>query len=154
MTQEWRPIPGYEADYEISRDGIVHRITGGCRRAIAWEFVSDSKSQTTTRHLRATVRLRKAGRRSRFGVGSLVLSAFVGPRPEGLVCCHNDGNAANNSLTNLRWDTQQKNVWDSIALGRHNNTANTCEEGHPLVYLDHRGVRTCLVGVHSIAAPS
>lgn len=40
----------------------------------------------------------------------LVLEAFAGPCPEGLECCHNDGNPANNRLENLRWDTRQANM--------------------------------------------
>jgi hypothetical protein len=29
------------------------------------------------------------------------LEAFVGPRPPGLVCCHEDGDPANNRVENL-----------------------------------------------------
>lgn len=49
-------------------------------------------------------------------VHHLVLEAFVGPRPPGLECCHNDGNSMNNKPGNLRWDTHQANMED---LKRH-----------------------------------
>ncbi|RUU22663.1 HNH endonuclease [Mesorhizobium sp. M7A.F.Ca.AU.002.06.1.1] len=47
----------------------------------------------------------------------LVLEAFVGPRPDGLEGCHNDGNPDNNRLDNLRWDTPESNQADRIAHG-------------------------------------
>jgi len=50
-------------------------------------------------------------------VHRLVLEAFVGPCPDDLVCCHNDGNPLNNNLENLRWDTQQSNLADCKLQG-------------------------------------
>ncbi len=50
-------------------------------------------------------------------IDSLVLTAFVGPRPEGMECCHWDGNKTNNRLGNLRWDTTKANNQDKIRLG-------------------------------------
>lgn len=47
----------------------------------------------------------------------LVLEAFVGPSPAGTECCHNDGNAANNQLSNLRWDTHRENIQDALKHG-------------------------------------
>jgi hypothetical protein len=47
----------------------------------------------------------------------LVLRAFVGPCPPGMECCHNDGNRANNHLSNLRWDTPKENQADSRRHG-------------------------------------
>ncbi len=45
-------------------------------------------------------------------VHHLILEAFVGPRPPGLVSCHGDGDPANNRLSNLRWDTPGANHED------------------------------------------
>ncbi len=42
----------------------------------------------------------------------LVLETFVGPCPEGMQACHNDGNKTNNRLENLRWDTPKSNAKD------------------------------------------
>lgn len=50
---------------------------------------------------------------------SLILEAFVGPRPNGMVACHNDGNVLNNSIDNLRWDTQYNNLQDKKKHGTY-----------------------------------
>lgn len=51
-------------------------------------------------------------------VHALVLNAFIGPRPEGMECCHEDGDKTNNRLSNIRWDTPSGNASDSLRLGR------------------------------------
>jgi hypothetical protein len=51
-------------------------------------------------------------------VHTLVLLAFVGPRPIGMEVCHNDGNPKNNELSNLRWDTHKANQQDMSRHGR------------------------------------
>lgn len=45
-------------------------------------------------------------------VHRLVLSAFVGPCPDGMECRHLDGNGENNSVSNLEWATHKINVMD------------------------------------------
>lgn len=51
-------------------------------------------------------------------VHSLVLHAFIGPRPTPQHdSCHTDGNARNNHLSNLRWDTRQANADDRMRHG-------------------------------------
>lgn len=50
-------------------------------------------------------------------VHSLVCTAFIGQRPPGMHCCHNDGNRKNNEAGNLRWDTPQSNQADRIIHG-------------------------------------
>jgi hypothetical protein len=47
----------------------------------------------------------------------LVLNAFTGPCPPGMEGCHSNGDATNNRLDNLRWDTHISNVQDSIRHG-------------------------------------
>lgn len=44
----------------------------------------------------------------------LVLEAFVGPRPEGMECCHGPKGKKDNSLANLSWGTRKKNRGDDI----------------------------------------
>jgi HNH endonuclease len=63
------------------------------------------------------VNLSTGGKKSQRFVHRLVLEAFVGPRPPGLVCCHGDGDPTNNRLENLRWDTYLANSADMLLHG-------------------------------------
>jgi hypothetical protein len=51
------------------------------------------------------------------GVHTLVLEAFVGPRPPDLQCRHLNGNPADNRLTNLQWGTCLENTLDQYIHG-------------------------------------
>jgi hypothetical protein len=60
-----------------------------------------------------------------------VLEAFVGPRPEGMEACHNNGNPAANRLENLRWDTHAGTVADvHLHAGFHKSRVTRCPFGH------------------------
>jgi hypothetical protein len=50
-------------------------------------------------------------------VHRLVLEAFIGLAPDGCECCHNNGNASDNRLSNLRWDTKTSNSADAFRHG-------------------------------------
>lgn len=54
-------------------------------------------------------------------VHRLVLEAFVGPCPKGMLCRHGDDNPLNNNVSNLSWGTPKENQRDR----RRNGT--TCE---------------------------
>jgi hypothetical protein len=61
----------------------------------------------------------------------LALEAFVGPRPDGFVGCHNDDDPLNNHISNLRWDTYSGNNRDLVRLGTHHQASKTqCPSGH------------------------
>jgi hypothetical protein len=47
----------------------------------------------------------------------LVLTAAKGPRPDGKVACHNNGDVRDNRSVNLRWDTPKANCRDKIYHG-------------------------------------
>lgn len=110
MTSGWRPVVGYEGRYLVSDAGQVWIVRK--QRELGTE-VSDSG------HL--TVQLWRGGRKRRVQVHCLVLEAFVGPRPDGLECCHWDGDAFNNHVSNLRWDTRSANARDALRHGTHSS---------------------------------
>lgn len=56
-------------------------------------------------------------RHKNYPVHRLVLQTFVGPRPQGHWCCHNNGKATDNRLENLRWDTPKGNSSDAKRHG-------------------------------------
>ncbi len=64
------------------------------------------------------VTLTRKGFEKQIKVHRLVLLAFVGPCPEGMHGCHNDGDRWNNNQDNLRWDTPKENGKDKILHGR------------------------------------
>lgn len=75
-------------------------------------------------------------------VHSLVLNAFVGPRPHGLLCRHMDGNPPNNNVSNLRWGTPTENQRDRIRHGTNlpgeqNPAAKITEEEVRAIRAEH-----------------
>ena len=95
----------------------------------------------------------KDGRRQSRAVHHLVLLAFVGPKPGGMVTRHLNGDPGDNRLTNLVYGTQSENMYDKVAHGTHHEANKThCANGHPYegdnVYFDpysnnKRTCRTC-----------
>lgn len=65
----------------------------------------------------AMVSIRHEGNRRCLLVHRLVLEAFVGPCPEGMECCHDDGNPSHNWIENLRLDTHAANMADARRHG-------------------------------------
>lgn len=68
----------------------------------------------------------------------LVLETFIGPCPDGMECCHNNGDPVDNRLGNLRWDTHFNNVQDSI---KHGTRADFSGEKNSQVKLNNLQVR-------------
>lgn len=112
--EEWKPIPGFDG-YEVSDLG---RVRSWYDRSLSLRETPLVLKQT---RLGKTPYLRVGLRRDRKNftkrVHHLVLEAFVGPRPEGLIGCHGDGDPTNNQLSNLRWDTPQANSDDRVKHG-------------------------------------
>jgi len=72
-------------------------------------------------------------------VHRLVLETFIGPCPDGMECCHYDGNPENNKLSNLRWDTHSNNQKDKVRHGRWKNPTQKGEK-HPRAKLTKKDV--------------
>lgn len=110
---EWRAIPGFPG-YEVSNEGEVRSYYHHIRRDWYIDNIPMRILRPATRkdgylsvHLIGDDKKHYSRR-----IGSLVLLAFVGPRPEKLQVCHKDGNKTNNKLDNLRYDTPQSNQKD------------------------------------------
>lgn len=152
MSETWRPVPGWVGFYEVSDLGQVRSVPridsgGNRRRGLVRRAAPDRKG-----YLR--VQLHRSGSRKSAKVHRLVLEAFVGPCPPDMEGCHGDGDPANNSLINLRWDTASANTFDSVRLGVHPQASKrACPSGHPYspentyVYASPRGwtARACRV---------
>jgi DNA-binding transcriptional regulator YiaG len=128
MTIEWRPIPGF-SDYEVSDTGLV--------RSYKWKRPHILKPGIHPGGYHQ-VGLRRNGETHIFMVSHLVLFAFQGPCPENCEVCHNDGNPANDHLSNLRWDTHAANMRDmsqhNIALERVQTYLTSAIENEAFVH--------------------
>lgn len=67
---------------------------------------------------RAAVLRAADGKARELRTGRIVLEAFVGARPEGMVVCHGLRGSLDDSIGNLRWDTPANNDADRVAMGK------------------------------------
>ena len=104
---------------EASNFGNVRSLVKSCRGGTVTRDNPRLLKQRLDDDGYPVVSIRRVGRKhsSVFRVHGLVLSAFVGPRPDGMECRHLDGNRQNNLLRNLRWGTRLENKKDSIRHG-------------------------------------
>lgn len=118
IMEIWKSLIGYEDLYEVSDQGRVRSVNrvlqGRCDKDGYRVFTLTAGGKKT----------KKAHR--------LVLEAFVGLCPEGMECCHNDGDPSNNHLHNLRWDTRKANRADRR---QHGTATATSGETHPMAKL-------------------
>ena len=141
VNEVWKPVVGYEGRYEVSNLGKVRSLGVFVRR---WEGRSWHEGRILTQsnkpvsdNVYKTVMLYNDQTHKRFYVHSLVLIAFVGPRPKGMDCCHfPDRNGSNNNLLNLRWDTRKGNLSD---MEHHKTIARG--ENHPSHKLTNQQVK-------------
>jgi len=117
MCEElWKVVAGFEGMYEVSSHGRIRSLQQKDQkgnpifRIMKWRF-----SRGYPR-----VHFTKKGKSTQHCIHVLVLEAFVGPRPEGMLGCHNDGDRAYNHPHNLRWDTHEANMKD---LQKHGSLA-------------------------------
>lgn len=148
MAEEWRDIPGYEGLYQASTAGRIRSLDRDSEQGFRRGVVLSMRPHPNGGHLQ--VGLSKQGRNTTFKVHRLVLATFVGPCPEGMEGCHNNGDVNDNSLENLRWDTRLANIHDSIRHGTHNSLGIThCKRGHEFSPENTRftqvGARACRI---------
>lgn len=126
----WRCVPNWEDRYEVSSVGRVRSLR---REGASYGRTGVIHNGWTTATGHRKVALRRPGIQSGYFVHRLVLEAFVGPCPEGMECCHNNGDPADNRVENLRWDSRTENILDSVRHGTHVGVSKTdCVRGHRL----------------------
>jgi hypothetical protein len=112
------PIPGHSG-YAVTTDGRVFSLErrvparGGLRTYPTRELV---QYRNRRGYLRVALYRESKGRN--WFIHELVLLTFVGPRPDGFVCRHLDGDPANNNVANLAWGTHEENAADKVRHGR------------------------------------
>lgn len=108
--EEWKDVVGFEGIYEVSNHGQV-------RSKITNKIKKQTINKTTKRPY---LGLWLKNKQTIVKPHRLVLEAFLGKCPEGMEGCHNDGNASNNHIDNLRWDTPKNNHADKVKHGTTN----------------------------------
>lgn len=130
-TEKWLPVVGHEARYEVSSMGRVRNIPYVDARGNVRGQRIKRPAADTSGHIQA--KLTQDGKGRLALVHRLVLEAFTGQCPVGMEGCHNNGDPADNRLSNLRWDTKSGNQQDAVAHGTHASTArDSCPVGHEL----------------------
>lgn len=128
----WRDVDGY-AGYQVSNLGRVRTKYWREKWWDNWRYLK--LTPNAGGYLRATI----GG--ELWYVHDLVLRAFVGPPPEGMVARHNpDPTPANNVVTNLLWGTRSANNQDTARMGRMSNQKLTEEEARNIKFLLQKGL--------------
>lgn len=125
--EEWKPVINFEKLYEISNFGRIKSLDRDIYRRTPRDplvfftktyygklLTPSVEKNKENKPLRCFVSLSKNNKVYHKRIHRLVLESFVGPCPEGMEGCHNDGNALNNNIENLRWDTGKENQKDRI----------------------------------------
>jgi hypothetical protein len=119
-TAEYRPIEDHPG-YRVGNDGSVWsswRCRGQGRGKPPVWFQSAEWKRLTPVLGKARRSFVSLGRGHSVAVARLVLTAFLGPCPDGYEACHfPDPDPANCSLVNLRWGTSAENTEDQRRHG-------------------------------------
>lgn len=135
--EQWRPVVGFEGYLEVSDHGRIRSLD-----RISEVAASKNGKKAYQRRFRGRMLKPKSDDQGYqyvqlWGNGKcvngakvhhVVLEAFVGPRPDGMECCHGLGGPSDNRLSNLRWDTRLANHADKVAAGTSKKTH--CKRGH------------------------
>lgn len=160
-SEQWRPVPGYEAIYEVSDQGRVRSLDrsvatkGGAQRRIRGRVLAGIPhyaDRLAGQHcIFVAVNLKRNGTSKTVSIHRLVMAAFVGPLPAGGEVCHDNGDAKDNRLVNLSYGTASQNARDRVRHGDHNHARKThCPNNHLLAEPNlvasqaRRGHRSCL----------
>lgn len=137
IDEVWQDVPNCPG-YQASTNGRIRSFKWGAERIL--------KTQTA-RSGHQRVSISNAGVSRPQLIHQLVLQAFVGPCPDGMLCRHLNGDPADNRLSNLAWGTASENVRDAVLHGGHPQSSKTrCPNEHEYDQENtywHRGERHC-----------
>jgi len=112
LNERWLPVVGYEGWYDVSNMGRIRRAKTS-RGATRLHIIGSQKEDRGY----LITRLHKHGGRYRVRVHSLVATAFLGSRPDGMQVNHIDGIKTNNNADNLEYVAPLENIHHALRLG-------------------------------------
>lgn len=116
-VETWKPVVGFDG-YEVSDLGRVRSWRkGGNGYLTRLKVARVLKPWPDGDGYLSVYLCQGGGIRTARKVYRLVMEAFVGPRPEGHECAHEDGSRTNNRLDNLKWKTHTENERDKAVHG-------------------------------------
>lgn len=121
MKEDWQKIPDFE-NYEVSNLGSVRRNK---KNDIYPKLLTPWKVNN-----RKVIRLTTGKKQINRYIYQLVMMAFAGPRPNGFVVAHLNGNSLDDRLENLKYCTQKENISHMKAHG----TLQNGEKHHASVF--------------------
>jgi hypothetical protein len=113
---QYKPVDGFQG-YRVGSDGSVWTCRRGKSKIAEWRRMKPGVHRFGKANGYFRVSLARDGKSIQFPVHRLVLLAFRGPCPAGMIACHNNGDGFDNRLENLRWDTFKSNTEDSRTHG-------------------------------------
>ena len=120
LIKEVSNFPNYFVD---TQGNVYSKKSGHLKKLNPWKHVRGSR----------LIDFKKDGKKYHKVVSHLILETFVGPRPEGKVCCHGIEGSFIDSLENLSWKTQSENCYEdkirdgTIQRGDNNATSKVTE---------------------------
>jgi len=130
MIENWKPVVGYEALYEVSDQGRVRRNG----RVLKPSFIDGY----------SVVSLCRDGTQKTRHIHALVAAVWIGPKPTPAhEVAHGDGVRSNNAALNLRWATPLENQSDrkihgTLYEGERTHTAKLTAEQVVAILNDQR----------------
>lgn len=116
-SEQWKPVVGFEGQYEVSDIGRVRSLCRfvrgpyGSVRRVTEAILTPYLSPTTNRFVV------NIGGKPRY-VHTLVAASFLGHRPPRMDVCHVNGNRHDDRACNLRYGTRSENNQDIVHHGR------------------------------------
>ena len=121
MTEQWKPVVGYEGFYEVSNLARVRSVkrrvltNHGAYRTVPSKILSPVNSQG---YRLVMLNAAAIGKKELARVHRLVANAFIGqPQTDLHQVHHIDGNRANNLPSNLEWVTPRENMHHNMKRG-------------------------------------
>jgi hypothetical protein len=114
--KDLKTIPDFP-DYLADIYGNIYSIKNHGHKLLKGGYHKDGYKQVT---------LRKNNKQYCYRVSLLILLTFVGPRPEGFLCCHGSQGNKDDSLSNLSWGTPSKNNGEDRLRDDHDVRGEKC----------------------------